>query len=247
MGLGRRDDLLRDLMLLLGAGLFLAALGPFGSITAGAPTRFVYWPGVIVGGGVIGIGVDELWGRRFASPWARWIFSSVVMTPFVSVLVFGASWWAFGTPARHGNIVVGIVTGLIWQVFVISAAVMAVRQLISRQTDAPAAQPGSDAAFRRRLSAKRREARLIAVEAEDHYLRVHTDLGDELIGARFADALGELAGVKGFQVHRSWWAAADAIEAVRWKKGRGEATLAGGLTAPVSRTYAKALKAAGWF
>jgi hypothetical protein len=244
-GRAKRSDLLRDLVLLLGAGLFLAVVGPFGSITAGALTRFVYWPGVIVGGGVIGIAVDEFLGRRIANAWARWIVDSVVMTPFVSVLVLFASWWAFGPPASRN-----VFTGLFWQVFVISVAVMGVRQVVSRPPAREAvgtAGPGADAAFRRRLSAKRRDARLIAVEADDHYLRVHTDAGDELISARFADALAELAGVKGFQVHRSWWAAADAIESVHWKKGRGELTLASGLTAPVSRTYARDLKDAGWF
>jgi hypothetical protein len=241
--LSRRDDLARDVALLLGAGLFLAAVGPFGSITAHPLTRFLYWPGVIVGGGVIGIGIDEFGGRRFANPWVRWIVDSVAMTPFVSVLVVFASWWAFGPPPTRN-----IVSGLLWQVFVISTAVMGVRQIVQARSKAAEPPPESnDAAFRQRLSAKRREARLIAVEAEDHYLRVHTDAGDELISARFADALAELAAVKGFQVHRSWWAAADAIEAVRWKKGRGEVVLAGGLTAPVSRTYAKDLKTAGWF
>jgi hypothetical protein len=232
-------------MLLTGAGLFLAVVGPFGSITAGAPTRFVYWPGVIVGGGVIGVVVDELLGRRLANPWTRWLVDSVVMTPFVSVLVLIASWWAFGPPATRNF------GTLLWQVFIISVAVMGVRQLVSRRPQpAPAGEDAgaaADAAFRQRLSARRREARLIAVEAEDHYLRVHTDVGDELITARFADALAELSGVKGFQTHRSWWAAADAIEAVRWRKGRGELSLAGGLVAPVSRTYARDLKAAGWF
>jgi DNA-binding LytR/AlgR family response regulator len=72
-------------------------------------------------------------------------------------------------------------------------------------------------------------------------------VGSELITLRFAGALSELTGVAGFQIHRSWWAAADAIEAVRWRRGGGEARLAGGLTAPVSRTFAKDLKAAGWF
>jgi hypothetical protein len=239
-----RADLFRDLILLTGAGLFLAVVGPFGSITAGAPTRFVYWPGVIVGGGVIGVAVDELAGRRLANPWARWLVDSVVMTPFVSVLVLFASWWAFGPPTTRNF------ATLLWQVFIISVAVMGVRQLVSRRpaSAAPAGEDAAaDAAFRQRLSARRREARLIAVEAQDHYLRVHTDVGDELITARFADALSELAAVKGFQTHRSWWAAADAIEAVRWRKGRGELSLAGGLVAPVSRTYARALKAAGWF
>jgi hypothetical protein len=243
--LGDRKDLARDVVLLLGAGLFLAVLGPFGSITAGTLTRFIYWPGVIVGGGVIGISVDEFAGRRFANPWVRWLLDSVVMTPGVCVLVAFASRWAFGPfPLKQ------VLTGLIWQVFVISVAVMGVRQLVRLRLSLPpvaAPQPGDDAAFRQRLSARRREARLIAVEAEDHYLRVHTDAGDELITLRFADALAELARAPGFQTHRSWWTAADAIEGVRWRRGRGELRLAGGLTAPVSRTYAAKLKAAGWF
>ncbi|HXA37613.1 MAG TPA: LytTR family DNA-binding domain-containing protein [Phenylobacterium sp.] len=241
-----RKSLARDAILMVAAGLFLAALGPFGSITAHPLVRFLYWPGVIVGGGVIGVAVDEAGGRRFANPWLRWAFSSVVMTPGVCVLVWFASRWAFG-PSSGSR----LFTDLAWQVLMISAAVMGVRQLIARRPEpgdaAPAPRPGGDTAFRQRLSARRREARLIAVEADDHYLRVHTDAGDELITLRFADALADLAGAPGFQVHRSWWAAADAIEGVRWRRGRGEMRLAGGLTAPVSRTYAARLKAAGWF
>lgn len=239
-----RKALAREALLLAAIGLFLGVLGPFGSITAPPLVRMIYWPGVILGGGVIGITIDEVGGRRFANPWLRWIFSSVVMTPGVCVLVIFASIWAFGpSPTRH-------YVDLVWQVFVISAGVMGVRQLTEKPRPAlvaEAAETHGDAAFRKRLSARLRAARLIAVEAEDHYLRVHTDAGSELVAARFADALGELAGVAGFQVHRSWWAAADAIEGVRWRRGRGELRLAGGLTAPVSRTYAASLKAAGWF
>ncbi|MGH7024140.1 MAG: LytTR family DNA-binding domain-containing protein, partial [Caulobacteraceae bacterium] len=143
---------------------------------------------------------------------------------------------------------------LLWQVWVISLAVMALRALTWRSLPtrvetrilvAPPL-PEAEATFRRRLSARRRCARLIAVEAEDHYLRVHTDAGDELITARFAEALDELAGAHGYRTHRSWWVAADAIEKVAWRRGAGEARLAGGLVAPVSRTHAPLLRAAGW-
>jgi hypothetical protein len=239
--LGDGRTLARDLILMAAMGLFLAALGPFGTMSSPMLVRLVYWPGVIVGGGVIGVAVDELGGRRFANPWLRWIFSSVVMTPGVCVLVVFASIWAFGpSPSRN-------YLDLIWQVFVISVAVMGMRQLIEKAPVATPVEAQSDEAFRLRLSARCRAARLIAVEAEDHYLRVHTDAGSELVTLRFADALAELAGVSGFQVHRSWWAAAEAIEGVRWRRGRGELRLAGGITAPVSRTYAGKLKAAGWF
>lgn len=100
--------------------------------------------------------------------------------------------------------------------------------------------------FRRRLSARRRAARLLAVEAHDHYLLVHTDAGTELVTLRFADALEELALAHGFRTHRSWWIAAEAIESVSWRRGAGEARLAGALAVPISRAHAPNLKAAGW-
>ncbi|HZZ31338.1 MAG TPA: LytTR family transcriptional regulator, partial [Phenylobacterium sp.] len=120
---GDGKSLARDAILMFAAGFFLALLGPFGSITAHPFVRFIYWPGVIVGGGVIGVAIDEIVGRRFANPWLRWAFSSVVMTPGVSVLVWFASRWAFG-PSPLSR----LFTDLIWQVFVISAVVMGVRQ-----------------------------------------------------------------------------------------------------------------------
>lgn len=87
---------------------------------------------------------------------------------------------------------------------------------------------------------------MIAIQAEDHYVRVHTDSGSELVPMRFAEAVEELALAHGFRLHRSWWAAAEAIESVRWSRGGGEARLAVGISAPVSRSYAGALKESGW-
>jgi hypothetical protein len=211
-------------------------------------TRAIYWPAVIVGGGVIGISIDIAIQRRLAGFWPRLIADSVLMTLPVTGLVWNVSNAVFGTPAERPHF-----GPLIFQVFVISFAVMALRQLAWRGvwTERHAAPVDEvvdpSGAFRQRLSAKRRAARLIAVEAEDHYLRVHTDAGDELITLRFSDALAELAREAGYQTHRSWWVAAGAIEAVRWRRGRGELRLASGLTAPVSRTHSATLKREGWF
>jgi hypothetical protein len=46
---------------------------------------------------------------------------------------------------------------------------------------------------------------LVAVEAEDHYIQVHSTRGKELVYYRFRDALAELDGVPGLQIHRSAW------------------------------------------
>jgi hypothetical protein len=234
--------------LLLAVGVFLGMLGPFGTIERGFAIRMIYWPAVIVGGGVIGIGIDLLVTRVTDRFWPRLIAATLLMTLPVTALVWGVSGLMLGPPAAPAQL-----PELIFQVFVISFGVMLLRQLAWRQvwTERSAAEPAPTAEaadpFRRRLSAKRRAARLLAVEAEDHYLRVHTDAGEELVTARFSDALQDLERLAGYQTHRSWWVAAGAIEAVRWRRGRGELRLASGLTVPVSRTYTAVLKREGWF
>ena len=104
---------------------------------------------------------------------------------------------------------------------------------------APAGAP--PARFLARLPAKLAGASLWAVEAEDHYLRLHTSKGQDLILLRLADALGELEGIEGARTHRSWWVARDAVAAVERAEGRTTLTLPDGAKAPVSRTNWNAL------
>ncbi|OZA91948.1 MAG: hypothetical protein B7X57_09270 [Erythrobacter sp. 34-65-8] len=87
---------------------------------------------------------------------------------------------------------------------------------------------------------------LIALEMEDHYVRAHTALGSELILMRLRDAIAELDGIEGLQVHRSWWVARHAVEDVR-RDGRNlRLVLPGGLEAPVARANVAVLKEQGW-
>ena len=240
---------LADTALLLVLGLFMGAVGPFGGSALPARERYVYWVANIVGGGLIGVAIDEALGRRIRGFAPRVTAASLLMTPPVAIYVQGVARLMFGPqPLPRWPT-------FLWQVLVISALVMAVRALVWRRprtvvetrTVVAPPLPEAEAAFRMHLSARRRAARLIAVEAHDHYLKVHTDAGPELVTLRFADALAELSAAHGFQVHRSWWIAADAIQSVRWRRGSGEARLAGDLVAPVSRAHAPTLKAAGWF
>jgi len=237
--------------LLVALGLFMGAIGPYDTDRLSAVQRHTYWLICIVGGGTIGIAIDEAMGRRIAPGWLRVVGVAVLMTPCVTLLVELTGHWLGGHP-------LGIARGLrnLWNVFAIALPVMAIRALAWRQpvrevetrTLFAPPPPEAEAAFRARLSAKRRDARVIAIEAHDHYLRVHTDRGVELLTMRFADAMDELALVHGHRLHRSWWAAADGIEHIAWRRGgSGEARLHGDLIAPVSRGHAAALKAAGWF
>jgi DNA-binding LytR/AlgR family response regulator len=84
------------------------------------------------------------------------------------------------------------------------------------------------------------------VEAEDHYLRLHTSRGQDLILMRLADAVAELEGIEGMQVHRSWWIARAAIADAKRGDGRAVLTLKDRSEVPVSRTYAGKLRDKGW-
>ena len=101
------------------------------------------------------------------------------------------------------------------------------------------------AQFMQRLPVKFRTAALWAVSSEDHYLRVHTSLGEELILMRLADAMRELDGTDGLQTHRSWWVAKEGVADARREAGKLYLVLKSGKEAPVSRTYQSAVKDAG--
>ena len=98
-----------------------------------------------------------------------------------------------------------------------------------------------------RLPKSLRSAELLAVQAEDHYLRVHTTLGEALILMRLSDALAELADFDGAHTHRSWWIARSAVVEVIREGRRATLVLKSGCQAPVSRTRLKALRDLNWF
>lgn len=239
-----------DAVMLAAMGVLLGFLGPFDSDSAPAGTRYAYWILCMLGGGLIAIAVDEGFGRSLPAAWKRVAAISTLATPLVALFVLTIQGFIFGEVLRWS-----VYLQLLWQVLPIMLASMTVRALVWRRlpvrvearTIVAPPLPEAEATFRRRLSARRRGARLIAIEAHDHYLRVHTDAGAELITLRFSDAMEELAQAHGWRVHRSWWVAADAIETVRWRRGGGEIRLLGDLKAPVSRTYSARLREAGWF
>ena len=238
-----------EIALLAAIGIFLAVIGPYQTGTMPLTTRLVYWLVCIVGGGIIGIAIEASVAGVLRPTKLRVFTISILMTPLVSLLVMMTGALLAAQATRLAQYI-----ELLWQVFVIALPVMAVRALawrrqkvlIQTRTVIEPPLPAAETVFRRRLSAKRRTARLIAIEAHDHYIRVHTDAGSELLTLRFADALAELEGAHGYRIHRSWWVSGESIEAVKWRRGAGEAMLICQLVAPVSRGHAEALRIAGW-
>jgi hypothetical protein len=85
---------------------------------------------------------------------------------------------------------------------------------------------------------------VLALAAEQHYLRVYTILGNDLILYRFADAVREM-GARGVQVHRSYWVAKDAAASTEGDGTKAQIVLKNGLKVPVSRTYKIAAREVG--
>jgi hypothetical protein len=105
----------------------------------------------------------------------------------------------------------------------------------------------ADPEFVVRLPHRLRDATILAVQGEDHYVRIHTSHGQHMLLMRLSDALGQLAVLDGAQTHRSWWVARPAVTDVKRAHGRAALTLSNGVEAPVSRRFSRLLRAKGWY
>ena len=84
---------------------------------------------------------------------------------------------------------------------------------------------------------------IIALETEDHYLRVHAAGGSALILMRMADAVALLDPRLGAQVHRRWWVAQAAVAGMRTEGQKLFLCLIDNKLVPVGRTFSAAAKA----
>ena len=240
----------RGVLIALGVGVFLALSGAF---VGGGPSvlhRLLYWLPLMVAGGVWGHICSRLIDRLLdfdERPWVSVGVLSVVMAVPFSVVVWAVTGPVFGQPVYT----LRALPSFLIPVLLVTVALTLINVFVSRQaiqTHAPAeGAPARPARFLDRLPPKLRGATLRAVESEDHYLRLHTDRGSDLILMRLSDALTELEGLEGAQTHRSWWVARDAVRAISRGEGRATFTLDGGVEVPVSRRYARSLRDAGWY
>lgn len=237
---------------LFAVGLFMAAIGAFDTEHTPLVPRYLYWLTVMLGGGIIAALIEPwLWRvpRLAAAPVLLAAVQVLAMTPPIALLVWLVGSLGFGRAPDPGVLPVLAPGVLVVDVGVVILAVLvrrALRPLRSAPERVPASQQVAPPPIREKLPPRLARAELIAVQAEDHYLRIHTSAGNQLILMRFADALEALQGSDGLQVHRSWWVARRAVDLARFSRGRGELALKGGLTAPVSRTFAPQLKQVDW-
>jgi DNA-binding LytR/AlgR family response regulator len=118
------------------------------------------------------------------------------------------------------------------------------QQQAAPASDRPASAAPTGNPFLRRIP-ERLGTDLLFIATEDHYLRVTTDRGSDLILFRLSDAVAELDPALGQQVHRSYWVAWGAVASVLRDGHRTVLVLTNGAKVPVSRPYARALRKSG--
>ncbi len=241
------------------AAIFMAVVGALGTDKAPLLTRTAYWLVVMVSGNFIGRGVTasiHSWGRFNQKPWLEGALVSIAIALPLTFLVVGATGLFFGW--QKSNMMSLLFMFAI--VLFVSAIMTTINIMLGKNHSmAPPVEHQPEATetpkdqsilktprIKDRLPHHLQSAEILALQSEDHYLRVHTDLGSDLILLRLSDAVAETEGLNGAQTHRSWWVAQSAVMRVERSDGRATLYLANGIEAPVSRTYYKSLSGSGW-
>ena len=237
----------RGLVSAVAIGGVLGVMGPFGSQTALSPAvKYSFWMVVALAG----FGAALAAGRAVSSAApgrnratrivAIALASAVPMTFFVA--------WAMGV-VRPGRTFSPVqLLALVPYVALVQVLIAWLTLPDDRVTAAafvgqPATAPEYPPEFVSKLPAALRRD-ILALEAEDHYVRVHTLHGSALILMRLADAAALIDSRLGLRVHRSWWVAKDGVRALERPSGRTIARLVDGTAVPISRTRLPAARTA---
>jgi len=232
-------------------GAALALLGPFGTfLNGGLGVRLTYWIGLLWISMLFylpGLWAGLRLSARFDLPLWFGVAAAIVVAslPMAGVSRFAARlvWTRF----------VAGMSPLDWygETLIVALplcfAYVAVKGLLRPQRpQSPSDDEGPGSLrFLNRLP-QRLGRDLLCLQMEDHYVRAHTVAGSDLILIPLHQAVAELEGLDGLQVHRSWWVARRAVVDVE-RDGRAvRLKLRNGVIAPVSRRAVAALKAAAW-
>jgi hypothetical protein len=255
-GFGARHR--NSFLLAIGIGVVMAIIAPLQTDQIGLLPRLAYWQILMLSGATLGLGITELverWGRLHRWPWLEVPLIGTLIALPLTMIVMGTGAMFFGVNASgifRFSYNFGITA-------LISIAITALGHAINGNKDrepqimssavpvTETAAPMQQNRFTERLPLPVRSLPITALQAEDHYLRVHFAGGQStLILMRLSDAIAELPSDKGAQTHRSWWVSKDAVCNVVKGDGRATLTVGNGIEAPVSRSFYKALSNMGW-
>lgn len=236
-------------------GLLLGLAGPFGSYPAyPTSTRYVFWLGLTVAGVLAGVAAEAVLPLAWLRPGARRIaavalVSALPMTFVVAWTISHLQQGRFFAPEQLPALFAAVATIQLLVVFVMtitappqSSDAAAPPIPPSPSHDERAVPPTFPSALLGRLP-HGIGSDIIALETEDHYLRVHTSAGSGLILMRMADAVALLDTRLGVQVHRRWWVAEEAVTSVQKEGQNLYLRLTNDIVVPVGRTFSGAARA----
>ncbi|WP_166486076.1 LytTR family DNA-binding domain-containing protein [Jannaschia sp. CCS1] len=230
------------LLFLGGVAALLAILGPFETdFRLTLAPRFAYWLAMAAATYSVGLVINTWCQHALPSAYAIPVrlgvaagATGLAVTPVVVAL----NYLTFGYVPEAGDW-----TTLLMQFFAISLIISVLFHAIGTTLPDDAAGDRTPALLERLPLDKR--GPLVALSSEDHYTRIRTTRGEELILIRLSDAIREAEPTPGLKVHRSHWVALDQVQAAARDGDRAVLTVTGGGDIPVSRANVGAIKDAG--
>lgn len=240
------DGWKRHALAAIALGLLLAFLGPYGSQSAMSPGgRTLYWVGLVGAGYLLALAGFRLIGDRPKHNLTRAIAVAVLSA---LPLMFIVSWAL--VQVRPGRVISVINLPMLFvAVLAIQSIIVTIAALIELRTVAGTASLAKAEEAAQTVSgrlARSLRGDLLALEAEDHYVRLHHPSGSTLILHRFSDALAEVGPRAGLQVHRGWWVANGAVAGTFTRGGKRWLKLTNGMEIPVSRTHLRRVIDQDW-
>lgn len=249
MIVGDRRTWVRDITVTAGSSLVFALLAPFGTdrvplqqrlledFALGFASFALLWPPTRLALRL---------GDRAGLPELFVLVGSLTALTMPVTLVCSLIARQF-SPASPQLDLVGVYFMILTMVLPFGTVYLMVERRLTRPPPTPPSEPAAPGPAKLLARVNPRLGReVLALQGEDHYVRIHTALGSELLLMRLSDGISELDGVDGERVHRSWWVAREAVGAARAKGRRLCLTLTNGLEVPVSREASTRLRRLGW-
>lgn len=246
---------LRPFLAAIPLGLLLGFAGPFGTYpTLPTATRYAFWLGLTFACAVVAVAAEaSLPLTRLRAGAVRiGAVAAVSALPMTFVVAWtmslvqpGRSYTPQQLPALFAA--VAVVQLLVVLAITISApagegAEASGPASVVLKPEPEAIPPAFPSALLSRLPPEI-GGDIIALETEDHYLRVHAVGGSALILMRMADAVALIDPQLGAQVHRRWWVAQAAVTGLRTDGNKLVIRLIDETLVPVGRTFSVPVRA----
>lgn len=226
-----------------------AWLEPIGASELGLMRGVLFWSiqmGVLI---PLLIALQKLiaTGTRWKNPWlctfSSGALGAVVFSPAAYLLD-----WLFGVPEHSSRL--GLIPDVLDELGAIAPPIIVVwlglnapwilklnfhDEPTQKVAESSLASPPASTAPFLSLVAREVGGEILSISSELHYVRVRTSTGSGMLLYNLRDAIRDLTGISGTQIHRSHWVAQKYIARVENKNGQKICVLTDGTELPISR------------